>query len=80
MRWWRRGTFLDDLRRHARERPEAAAVVACPGGAHVRTLTYRELERFADRFAGALAELGVGAGDVVVIVYAFDTGLVTPGG
>lgn len=65
--WWRGSTFLDDLRRHARERPEALAVVACQGGERVRTLTYQELERYAHRFAWALAELGVGAGDVVVI-------------
>jgi cyclohexanecarboxylate-CoA ligase len=65
--WWRSGTFLDDLRRNTREQPGAAAVIAYSGGKHARTLTYRELELSVDRFAAALAELGVGTGDVVVI-------------
>jgi non-ribosomal peptide synthetase component E (peptide arylation enzyme) len=26
--WWRRETFLDDLRQAARDRPDAAAVIA----------------------------------------------------
>jgi cyclohexanecarboxylate-CoA ligase len=65
--WWRRDTFLDDLRRNARGRPDAAAVVAYRNGRHARTLTYRELARCVDRFAAALAELGVGAGDAVVV-------------
>lgn len=65
--WWRRETFLDDLARSVRDRPDAPAVIAYEHGAHARTLTYRELTHTADRFAAALTELGVGRGDVVVI-------------
>ena len=65
--WWRRETFLDDLWRAARDRPDAAAVIAYENGAHATTLTYRRLAETADRFAGALLELGVRRGDVVVV-------------
>ncbi len=65
--WWRRETFLDDLWRAARDRPDAAAVIAHENGAHAATLTYRRLAETVDRFAGALLELGVDRGDVVVV-------------
>jgi cyclohexanecarboxylate-CoA ligase len=65
--WWRAETFLDDLWRAARERPDAAAVIAYENGVQARTLTYRRLAETVDRFAGALLELGVGRGDVVVV-------------
>jgi cyclohexanecarboxylate-CoA ligase len=65
--WWRGETFLDDLRRGARDRPDAAAVIGYENGAHARTLTYRELAQAVDRFAGGLLELGVSRGDVVVV-------------
>jgi cyclohexanecarboxylate-CoA ligase len=65
--WWRSETFLDDLRRAARERPDAAAVIAYEKGVHAKTLTYRGLAQIVERFAGALAELGVCPGDVVVV-------------
>src|SRR5579875_3043833 len=65
--WWRQNTFLDDLDRAARDRPAAPAVIAYQNGAHTRTLTYRDLAATVDRFAAALAELGVGAGDVVLV-------------
>jgi cyclohexanecarboxylate-CoA ligase len=64
--WWRRETFLDDLWRHAAQRPEAAAIIAYESGTHARTLTYQQLAKTVDRFAGALIELGVGPGDVVM--------------
>ncbi|HKB29206.1 MAG TPA: AMP-binding protein [Streptosporangiaceae bacterium] len=64
--WWREETFLDDLRRAEHERPEAAAVIAYENGVPARTLSHRELAATVDRFAGALIELGVGPGDVVV--------------
>jgi cyclohexanecarboxylate-CoA ligase len=64
--WWREQTFLDDLHRNARARPDVAAVIAYEDGALARTLTYRQLAEVVDRFAGALIELGVGPGDVVV--------------
>jgi cyclohexanecarboxylate-CoA ligase len=65
--WWRSETFLDDLWRAARDRPDAAAVIAYENGAHATTLTYRRLAETVDQFAGALLELGVGRGDVVVV-------------
>ncbi|HWG63492.1 MAG TPA: AMP-binding protein [Streptosporangiaceae bacterium] len=65
--WWRKETFLDDLTRATAERPEAPAVIAYRNGTHDRTLTYRQLTEVVDRFAGALTELGVGPGDVVVV-------------
>jgi cyclohexanecarboxylate-CoA ligase len=65
--WWRKETFLDDLARAAADRPESAAVIAYENGVHAETLTYRQLADTVDRFAGALAELGVGRGDVVVV-------------
>ena len=65
--WWRKETFLDDLWRHARDRPDAAAVVAYENGVHATTLTYVQLAQTVERFAGALTELGVSRGDVVVV-------------
>jgi cyclohexanecarboxylate-CoA ligase len=65
--WWRRETFLDDLARSVRERPDQPAVIAYEDGKHVRTLSYRDLTQTVDRFAAALTELGIGRGDVVVV-------------
>ena len=64
--WWRNETFLDDLQRNARDRPDVAAVIAYESGVLARTVTYRELAEIVDRFSGGLIELGVGPGDVVV--------------
>jgi cyclohexanecarboxylate-CoA ligase len=66
--WWREETFLDDLRRYARDRPRKAAVVArrqSDGRTH--RLDYRELEAAADRCASALIELGLRPGDVFAV-------------
>src|SRR5215469_17559633 len=65
--WWREETFVDDLARAAADRPEAAAIIAYRDGEHDRTLCYAELAAAVDRFAGALIELGVGRGDVVLV-------------
>ncbi|GGZ10021.1 acyl--CoA ligase [Streptomyces nitrosporeus] len=66
--WWRDETFLDDLRRQARERPHKLAVAGRRmHEAHTDTLDYSELARLTDRFAVALLELGVGRGDVVAV-------------
>jgi cyclohexanecarboxylate-CoA ligase len=64
--WWRDATFLDDLARWARERPDHPAIISYEGGELSRTVTYADLAWLVARFAGALAELGVGRGDVVV--------------
>lgn len=65
--WWRQETFLDDLARDVRERPESDAVIAYENGGHAKSLTYRQLDDTVDRFAGALTELGVGPGDIVMV-------------
>ncbi|MEU5219262.1 AMP-binding protein [Streptomyces sp. NPDC020807] len=66
--WWRDETFLDDLRRQARERPRKLAVAGRRlDEARTDTLDYAELSRLTDRFAGALLELGVQRGDVVAV-------------
>ncbi|GHG10407.1 AMP-binding protein [Streptomyces filamentosus] len=66
--WWRAETFLDDLRRQARERPRKLAVAARRlRESRTDTLDYAELARLTDRFAGALLDLGVRRGDAVAV-------------
>src|SRR6266496_46878 len=64
--WWREATFLSDVARHAAARPDHPAVVAYEDDRLARELTYGELPVLVDRFAGALAALGVAPGDVVM--------------
>ncbi|MEV0534396.1 AMP-binding protein [Kitasatospora sp. NPDC050463] len=66
--WWREETFLDDLRRQARLRPHKLAVAGRRiGEARTDTLDYSELATLTDRFALALAELGVQRGEFVAV-------------
>lgn len=65
--WWRDQTFLDDLTSHAVKRPAQPAVIAYEGGQLAHEISYAELAVLVERFAGALAGLGVGRGDAVVI-------------
>ncbi|HEV7654142.1 MAG TPA: AMP-binding protein [Mycobacteriales bacterium] len=65
--WWRTETFLDDLERNARERPDHPAVIAYSGGVPDRTLSWAEYQASVTRCAAALTELGVGRGDVVAV-------------
>ncbi|AYN38688.1 acyl--CoA ligase [Streptomyces dangxiongensis] len=66
--WWRDETFLDDLRRQARERPRKLAIAGRRlDEARTDTLDYAELARLSDRFAVALLELDVRRGDVVAV-------------
>lgn len=65
--WWRETTFLDDLAAAARDRAEHPAVIAYQGREASKTLSYAELAVQVERFAAALAELGVGRGDVVAL-------------
>ena len=58
--------ILDDLQRHARERPDALAVVEVGADGDVRELTWSGLARRGRPGRGALLEsLGVGNGDTV---------------
>ena len=61
--WWRAETFLDDLARCARERPDHLAIISYEGGKLAKTVSYADLALLVARFAGALAELGVSRGD-----------------
>jgi cyclohexanecarboxylate-CoA ligase len=65
--WWREGTFLDDLDRNARERPDHPAIIGYSGGEVDRTLTWAQYAASVTRCAAALTELGVGPGDVVAV-------------
>jgi cyclohexanecarboxylate-CoA ligase len=65
--WWRHTTFLDDLARHAAERPDDTAVVAYESGALARAVTWADLDSTVHRYAAALTSLGVGRGDIVVL-------------
>ena len=65
--WWREQTFLDDLARHALERPDREAVVGYAGATLERTLTWADYAASVERCAAALTELGVGPGDVVAV-------------
>ena len=65
--WWRESTFLDDLDRNVRERPDHPAVIAYAGGELDRTLSWAEYGDAVGRCAAALVELGVGRGDVVAV-------------
>ncbi|MFF2520527.1 AMP-binding protein [Streptomyces liangshanensis] len=64
---WRDVGPLDDLRRWRELIPDAPAVIAYRSGAGMRRLTYSEYDRYVERFAGALYELGVRPGHVVAI-------------
>jgi cyclohexanecarboxylate-CoA ligase len=67
--WWREATFLDDLDRHARERPGKTALI----GHHLATgrtdkIDYAELARLTDRMARGLVNLGVKPGECVGVL------------
>jgi cyclohexanecarboxylate-CoA ligase len=64
---WREDTVVEDVFRWAEQTPDAPAVLAFREQHGLVTLTYRELADWVERFAAALAELGVGARDVVAI-------------
>ena len=57
--------ILDELNRHALERPDARAVVEVGAGGDVRELTWSGLASETNRVAAALESLGVGNGDTV---------------
>ncbi len=57
--------MLDQVAREAAERFGDDIAYVAPDG---RSLTYRELDRYADETAAGLAKQGVGEGDVVALV------------
>jgi len=61
--WWGDDTLVDHLRRHAAERPDAAAYIADDG-----TLTWSELDRASDRIAAVIVELGMEPGTRVGVL------------
>ncbi|MFI8768869.1 AMP-binding protein [Streptomyces sp. R-07] len=67
--WWRTDTFATDLRRTAARFPRRAAIVQRrthrPPGQRTTVLDYGRLDLYVDRFAAALASLGVRTGDPV---------------
>ena len=66
--WWRNETFLDDLRRNAREDPGKPALITYRSGdAGAQVFNYAELARLTESFAGSLTSLSVEPGDVVAV-------------
>ncbi len=67
--WWRDETFLDDLDRHARERPGKIAVVGHnPATGRTDKIDYAELSRMTDQMARSLVNLGVHPGEFVSVL------------
>jgi olefin beta-lactone synthetase len=58
--------IADVVRRHARERPDAAAIIDVHRG-RARTTTFADLDRLSARAAGLLAGAGLRAGDAVLV-------------
>lgn len=66
--WWRDQTFLDDLRRNARDQPGKPVLTNYRGpGDQPHVLTYAELARLTSRYSSALVRLGIQRGDVVAV-------------
>ncbi|OJF10989.1 AMP-binding protein [Couchioplanes caeruleus] len=66
--WWRTGSALTDLQRWREQAPDSLAVMAYRADATTaRRLTYAELARYVERFAGALLEMGVRPGQTVAV-------------
>ena len=61
---WDGSTLPGRLRRHAKERPGAAAVIDCGGD---RIVTWHQLAADVRRLAGHLRSRGIAAGDVVSV-------------
>jgi cyclohexanecarboxylate-CoA ligase len=67
--WWRNETFLDDLDRHARQRPDKTAVVGHNlATGRTDTIDYAELSRMTDRMARGIVNLGVRPGECIGVL------------
>ncbi|MFN0025826.1 MAG: AMP-binding protein [Acidimicrobiales bacterium] len=67
--WWRDRTYLEDFDDAVAAYPDKVAIVGHRQGQPdpLSVLTYRQLARYVDRFAGALLELGVQPSQVVSV-------------
>jgi cyclohexanecarboxylate-CoA ligase len=65
--FWRDVTPAADLRRWARETPDAIAISAHTAARGTQRMTYREYADQVERVTAVLAELGIGPGDVVAL-------------
>jgi cyclohexanecarboxylate-CoA ligase len=65
--FWRDATPAEDLRRWARETPDAVAISAHTAAAGTQRMTYREYAGQVERVTAVLAELGIGPGDVMAL-------------
>src|SRR5450759_1470900 len=66
--WWQGKTIVDYLKQYTAEHPDKVAIVGYrTEERETDVLSYRQLSRLVDRFAGALLELGIGPGDVVAL-------------
>lgn len=63
--WWRDETILDDFRAVVARTPDKVAIVSERAFGDRQVLSFRQLARLSDRFAGALLELGVKPGEAV---------------
>jgi cyclohexanecarboxylate-CoA ligase len=65
--WWRDTGLVGDLRKWRDAAPDAVAIEAFAADQQRTTVTYRAYAQTAERFAGALYELGVRQGQVVAM-------------
>ena len=63
--WWRDRTMVEDFREVAAAAPDKVAIVSDHAAGGVEVLSFRQLARLVERFAGGLLELGVRPGDAV---------------
>jgi cyclohexanecarboxylate-CoA ligase len=65
--WWRDRTYLDDFDDAVARAPDQVAIITHRHDAAdpLEAITYRQLARYVDRFAGSLIDLGVVPGQVV---------------
>jgi cyclohexanecarboxylate-CoA ligase len=64
--WWRDETFLDDLKRHAAQRPDQAVVIGyLSASGQTETISYAELARRTGNVARGLVRLGIRPGEFI---------------